>query len=452
MPVVNFLNEGVFPMPGPIPFAEEEVRTILRPLLNDTNQRRARLDRAFAAYPGLLDRIDVSGETSVFLSLLLKTLREYGDVEAGVPAICLLLESIKSEVGAADRKYIGEVMVRLGGKPRKGGPQGNASQSSSEPSRETAMSHDTNSPSTPTVGIITALPHEAAAVRAILGDPPELPVPGSGAGRRYWAANIRAKHGGHGIVIAQTAGMGNNHAAIRASQLLAHFPRVESIIMCGIAAGVPHPDRDPEHDVRLGDIVVSNQKGVVQYDFIKRAVDKESGEVLEEARASPIPPSAELLEAVQVLETEVYFGKRPWEEVLAQGLAGLNWTRPDPQTDPLNVPSGQAVPVPPLNRERRPGQPRVFLGPVAAANILLKDPTTREALRKQFGAKAVEMESSGIADATWSHGIGYLVVRGVCDYGDGTKKDLWQQYAALAAAAYVRALLESMPGTAARPQ
>ena len=39
-------------------------------------------------------------------------------------------------------------------------------------------------------------------------------------------------------------------------------------------------------------------------------------------------------------------------------------------------------------------------------------------------------------------------LRGICDYCDANKNDLWQPYAALAAAAYVRALLESMPGDA----
>jgi tetratricopeptide (TPR) repeat protein len=57
------------------------------------------------------------------------------------------------------------------------------------------------------------------------------------------------------------------------------------------------------------------------------------------------------------------------------------------------------------------------------------------------------MESSGIADATWNHEVGYLVVRGICDYCDSNKGDEWQEYAALVAAAYMRALLESMPCT-----
>ncbi|HMB04627.1 MAG TPA: hypothetical protein VKP69_12915, partial [Isosphaeraceae bacterium] len=97
---------------------------------------------------------------------------------------------------------------------------------------------------------------------------------------------------------------------------------------------------------------------------------------------------------------------------------------------------------------RRPGQPRVFLGPIASANTLLRDPALRDALRDRFGARAVEMEGSGIADATWNAEVGYLVVRGICDYCDANKNDVWQRYAAMAAAGYVRALLESMPGTA----
>ena len=296
---------------------------------------------------------------------------------------------------------------------------------------------------TPTVGIITALPHESAAVRAVLGDPPRIDVPGSGAGRIYWMAGVPSPRGGiHRIVIAQ-AGMGTNVASIRASLLLAHFPSVQAIIMCGIAGGIPHPAKLDDH-VRLGDIVVSGIKGVVQYDFIKRTVKKKRTDVPEEVRAAPHRPSAELLEAVQDLVADEHFGKRPWERWLAEGLDRLGWARPDAATDVL---AGDSGPVPhPGDPKRREGQPRVFLGPIASANTLLKDPAKRDALRDQFGARAVEMEGSGIADATWTHGIGYLVVRGICDYCDATKNDTWQMYAAMAAAAYVLALLEAMPG------
>ncbi len=99
-------------------------------------------------------------------------------------------------------------------------------------------------------------------------------------------------------------------------------------------------------------------------------------------------------------------------------------------------------PADPLRVE---GRPRIFHGPIASANVLLKNPARRDALRDQFNVKAVEMEGSGIADVTWDRLLGYLVVCGVCDYCDSAKGDEWQHYAAAVAAAYTRALLEIVP-------
>ena len=65
-------------------------------------------------------------------------------------------------------------------------------------------------------------------------------------------------------------------------------------------------------------------------------------------------------------------------------------------------------------------------------------------VRNRFGVKAVEMESSGVADATQIGAIGYLTIRGTCDYCDRRKSDHWQRYAAIAAAAWARSLLESL--------
>lgn len=298
----------------------------------------------------------------------------------------------------------------------------------------------------PTIGIITALPHETAAVQAVLGEPARLDVSGEGAGRVYWTAEVPSPRGGvHRVVIAQ-ADMGNNLAAVRASLLLSHFPKVD-VIMCGIAGGIPHPTKVAEH-VRLGDIVVSSLKGVVQYDFVKRTIQRKRADVPEEVRASPHRPSAVLLEAVNILQTETHLGKHPWEALIRDGSERLGWTRPGDSADILTASGAPAqVCTHPADPDRRAGQPRVFLGPIASANTLLKDPVKRDALRDNYGAKAVEMEASGIQDATWTHGVGYLVVRGICDYCDANKNDLWQRYAAVAAAGYVRCLLEAMPGS-----
>lgn len=288
----------------------------------------------------------------------------------------------------------------------------------------------------PTIGIITALPKEYVAVKAIVENPEEFNLPGRGAGRRYLLGEIPAANRRKHVIALSLADMGNNIAAARATLLLEHFPNINTIIMVGIAGGIPSPNKPDEH-VRLGDIVVSNQKGVIQYDFNKETITETIH------RHSPRPPSATLLEGVRLLEVAELEGKHPWIKVIEQAVDSIGWVRPDETTDILADSVNQDLIVEhPLDRKRQKGQPRIFIGPIASANSLLKNPIKRDELRDKFGVKAVEMEGSGIADATWNHEIGYLVVRGTCDYCDTNKDDLWQEYAAIVAAAYVRSLLE----------
>src|ERR1700674_2839519 len=292
----------------------------------------------------------------------------------------------------------------------------------------------------PSVGIITALTKEYAAMKRLLEQPTEIHVPGDGSGRAYVVGIVPSADGGRRLVLLALANKGNNAAAVRASQMLAHFSSVKSIIMTGIAGGVPDT-ASPERHVRLGDIVISDKKGVVKYDF---KMEHAKGE---EMRASPLPPSAELLGAVRRLEAGQFEGHYPWEAYISQALAALKWKRPPTTKDILTATQApNEILAHPKDPDRRAGRPRVFIGPIASSDTLQKNPSRRDILRDYFGAKAVEMEGSGIADATWEHDRGYLVVRGICDYCDGNKGDLWQKYAAVAAAGYTRALLDSLPG------
>jgi nucleoside phosphorylase len=286
------------------------------------------------------------------------------------------------------------------------------------------------------IGILTALPKECAAMRLMLENEVRRQAPGEGGGRDYYLGEIPSSSGPpHLVALALLPDMGNNSAAIRATQLLHHFPTVRHIIMCGIAGGVPKPG-DTEHDVRLGDIVVSNRNGVVQYDLIKERPDE-----TKEHRHPPRPPGAELLGAVRHLLTEEELARRPWEAFLSRGasLKNNSGLRPEDNVDAQGKPIDY-----PKDPQRTSGRPRVFHATIGAANDLLKNPKCRDYLGSAFGVKAIEMEGSGVADATWSDGAGYLVVRGICDYCDPSKGDLWQGSAAVAAAAYVRALIGSM--------
>jgi nucleoside phosphorylase len=288
---------------------------------------------------------------------------------------------------------------------------------------------------------MTALPKEYAAMRVMLENAKPYQAAGQGAGRRYYLGEIPAVTGGRHQVALTLADMGTNIAAVRAARLLEHFPTARSLIMVGIAGGIPHPTKPDEH-VRLGDIIVSNQKGVVQYDLVREELKDEVVETTH--RNPPRPPSASLLEAVQLLAAEELLGERPWLAHIQRAANLPNAARPEVALDILVDGAGQPI-AHPIDRKRVEGQPRVFVGPIASANVLLKNPHKRDDLRDKFGVKAVEMEASGVADATWNHEIGYLVVRGICDYCDKNKNDLWQEYAAVVAAAYTRALIESMP-------
>jgi nucleoside phosphorylase/Flp pilus assembly protein TadD/predicted nucleic acid-binding protein len=296
----------------------------------------------------------------------------------------------------------------------------------------------------PTIGIITALPKEYGAVKVLLESQREIAVAGRGAGRRYLYGEIPASDGGkHAVVLALLPAMGNNPASSRATLLQTHFSSVQEIIMSGIAGGVPKPE-DPEEHVRLGDIVVCNGQGVVQYDFDKEELEGETVKITH--RDQPRPPSARLLESVKLLEAGEIEGERPWTRFIGMALERLSLSRPPDETDVLTSSTDPSVVIPhPEDLDRVSGQPRVFIGPIASANKLLKNPVKRDQLSNEFGVKAVEMEGSGIADATWIAGIGYLVVRGICDYCDKNKGNRWQKYAAVVAAAYTRALLEATP-------
>lgn len=288
------------------------------------------------------------------------------------------------------------------------------------------------------VGIITALSKEFAAMRAAFGCQQEITSP---SGYNYALSNIHPSQGtSYGVAIALLPDMGNNMAAVMTTHLLRDFPNVRYVIMGGIAGAVPYPFR-PEHHVRLGDIVVSDRSGVVQYDLTKEMPEEV------EHRHPPRPPAALLLQAIKMLEADELLNCRPWEDVLDSMITGQPglWKRPRSRTDRLQDWNDGMPPTRhPKDPARRAGHPRVFHGVIASSNTLLKNPPKRDMLRDQFGIKAVEMEGSGVADAAWVAETGYLIIRGTCDYCNKDKGNSWQLYAAALAAAYTRAVLERL--------
>jgi len=79
----------------------------------------------------------------------------------------------------------------------------------------------------------------------------------------------------------------------------------------------------------------------------------------------------------------------------------------------------------------------VIASPAAASDLLTS----------QGNLIAVEMESAGVASAAFSavKQIGFMTVRGICDFADSSKNDDWHEYAANAAASYLRGFVEARP-------
>jgi nucleoside phosphorylase len=284
-----------------------------------------------------------------------------------------------------------------------------------------------------TVLIVTALPKENAAVLTTLDDSFSLGQPGDS---NLYSVGTYISGPDKRTVIIASAGMGKVNAATVTTNALRSFPNVVHIIMVGIAGGCPNPQKPDEH-VRLGDIVFSNHAGIIEYDYVKET--REGRDI----RSSLQRPSASLLQAANHLVTRELMDDRPWEPILANSLIkrGSKFARPPASRDVLHE-AGEVVPHP---SNPRSDLPRVHGGAIGTADTLLKHDNTRDQLRDDFNIRAVEMEASGLQNAAWSHGKDVFVVRGIRDYCDDYKNDEWQNYAALAAASYTRALVEAMP-------
>jgi nucleoside phosphorylase len=245
----------------------------------------------------------------------------------------------------------------------------------------------------------------------------------------------------HNIVIAclPSGHYGTNNAATVASHMSQSFSNIQHRLMVGIGGGAPG-----SADVRLGDIVVSND--VIQYDLGKAMPDNKF-----ERAAYPVRPPLSLLTAVARLRASHGGGSDHMSEILQQSILRLpQFSRPTLQDRLFNSnydhPSSvqscddcdqqQLVP-------RDPPQtldPMIYYGRIASGNQVIKDGSTRDKLSQELGSICFEMEAAGLM-----HNFPCLVIRGICDYSDSHKNKNWQEYAALVAAAYAKDLLLTIP-------
>ncbi|OJI97354.1 hypothetical protein ASPVEDRAFT_122198 [Aspergillus versicolor CBS 583.65] len=256
------------------------------------------------------------------------------------------------------------------------------------------------------IGIICALELEMSAVRYMLDDEHIGLREVHGDPNSYIVGTLS----GHNVVITcLPENQGKGAAAIVATNMARTFPGIELRLLVGIGGGVP----SDKHDIRLGDVVIGMPEGlhsgVIQYDLGKDTGDG----FIRKGYLSPAPSA--LRSAVVRMQS-------------------------DHRTTPNRINGCKNC-----DREgmahrfsRESSAPQIHYGLIASGDRVMRN-ARRTHLNAQSDLGDVlcfEMEAAGILTE-----FPCLVIRGISDYADSHKNDIWHHYAAASAAGCAKELL-----------
>ncbi|KAI4718290.1 purine and uridine phosphorylase [Aureobasidium sp. EXF-10727] len=320
------------------------------------------------------------------------------------------------------------------------------------------------------VAIICALPLEAAAVLSLFDQRYDQYGP-SRYGKHEDDKNTYStgRIGRHNIVLAHMPGMGITSAVRVASHLQLSFKKVRLALIVGVCGAAPL-----DRPIILGDVIISNS--VVEFYFGRQYPDSIE-------RKSGVKDTLEIRGLLSKFEIPII--RKELEETTLQNLASLQEKEhtasyPGVAHDRLFAVSyrhrhrkdssqhdclclspqssnesscnearelecevlGCSVDAPdtPSRRMRFASgvpPPRVHLGTVGSASIVMKSAEHRDAIANKDNIIAFEMEGAGVWDD-----LPCIIIKGVCDYSDSHKNKKWQGYAAATAASATKAFLD----------
>lgn len=314
--------------------------------------------------------------------------------------------------------------------------------------------------------IITALREELDALltvsaglktswRPVAGDPP------------HHEAAFEGRHGAITIAAARATGMTARHCGPLATRLIERL-KPHGLAMCGVCAGKPG-------DTSMGDVVIADR--VYQYDDGKRTTEGFYGDQNTFAlRDQWLRVAQDMIGPARILDV---FAEAPetWSaewllDRLSRGFpgdlrAGIARYFPDPASSGevlkklrhgglLMVQAGTLCLSPEGEKaveeyrlaefapiDSAPIQ--VHVGPMASGNAVQADPRVWEELKtSQRKTLAIEMEAAGLATVAHTHGLPFVVAKGVMDHADAHKRDGFKGLAAQASAGVLVHLLREV--------
>ncbi|KAF3393739.1 putative ankyrin repeat protein [Penicillium rolfsii] len=223
-------------------------------------------------------------------------------------------------------------------------------------------------------------------------------------------------------------------------------------------------DLEDIQDIRLGDVVISLHskftEAVVQYDFGK---SEQSKEFIHIGGQLNKPPNI-VLNAVAMLRGQQARKGHKIPELLSQVLTDNpsmadKFKHPGSANDRLfksdvihkegKKSCKHCCGLNDINLVKRKDRPNSVLhihyGTIGSADQVMKDATLRDKWARKEKIICFETEAAGLMDS-----FPCLVIRGICDYADSHKNNIWQPYAALTAASYSKELLLVIPGQGVR--
>jgi len=309
----------------------------------------------------------------------------------------------------------------------------------------------------PTIAIIVGQYYEKTAVDAMMTNRQTFVRYATvGETQAYTIGDI----GNHRCVVTKLPMTGHSREASIASgssttRLLGTFQGVEYVFIVGVGGGVPHYTDWAKH-VRLGDVVMAapNKEGQrFIYQYCQTADIKSTGEVVFETK-SWCPPELTLQDIGEQLQQEAGHQDTCWTSHYTAALSQLEdpsiWQRPPAATDKLFmsigggdlIEVGHPTPLPGQTDPRTQGVPVLHLGPVAAGRGVALDDQLRQEFAYKNGILAYDSELDSVVESIYGNRKDhYILIRGIADYKDGTRRKEWQQYGALQAAAVLKSVI-----------
>jgi nucleoside phosphorylase len=263
------------------------------------------------------------------------------------------------------------------------------------------------------VCLLTVIEPELEAAKAVLGlaDRHRVKLPSTGS--VYWTTKVfsRRANRDYTVAVGCIANAGNYDSAAAASEALFAFsPRC--MLLVGIAAGI-------KGKVKLGQVVFSQR--VVSYE--PASLERNDAGATTEVRRPEIVRIGHSIHQ----DVTAYQGWQAHDRV--RGLCRVFKQQDFPDAKALES----------LGVSENDVAESIEIAPstIASGEKLLRDENKLRAIRKNIHGKTEvgEMEAAGFVTACLRSRVDWLVIRGICDFGDPLKSDHFHNLASMRAAA-----------------